>query len=102
MDAAKSTDKIEVEPTAVLTNTQKYEVEVKTGHDCELDPDVQAVYLSIFGTASNLLDLLVDKESSITKNVNLFSPGKIDKFALYTKNVGKVGGFFFFSLFSKN
>jgi hypothetical protein len=96
MDANNSTDKIEAEPTAVLNNTQKYDVEVKTSHESEVESESQAIYLSIFGTAGNLLDLLVDRESSLTNNRSLFLAGKVDKFALFTKNVGKVSFIYFY------
>jgi hypothetical protein len=90
MDAVEMTDKIEVGPTAVLANTTKYEIEVKTGAETESVFETQELFLSVFGTTNNLLDMLVDRESSVSGPGDLFQAGKLDRFVLYAKNVGAI------------
>ena len=74
-----------------MSDTHKYDIEVKSGRtESESHMDSQRFYLSIFGTNSNLLELLVDKESSLTQKKQLFERNALDKFVMYTKGVGNI------------
>jgi hypothetical protein len=82
---------LELEPTAVQNNSQRYEIDIKTGPNSKANHE--KIYLSLFGTEKNLLDLLIDKDSAMDKNtnkINIFDPNNLDKFIIYSKDVGKI------------
>lgn len=80
---------IEIEPSGeVESNVKRYEVHVKTSDETGAGTDSN-IFMSLKGASGELANVEL-KTYVFDKNKNIFEQNQVDKFVLYTKDIGKV------------
>jgi len=87
--ASEKNVSIELEPSSVENNLNRYEVQVKTADDTGAGTDAN-VFVTIKGSSGELSNIELKNHTINKKKKEFFEQNQLDKFVLLMKDVGKV------------